>query len=607
MENPVEKTITSGPLFDALQEAIEPDEVDSAFILSDGVIKNASDVLGGVNHKASIDLYSSFSSIDPDSLPNKVLIAKSISGSKVSEEELTRGCGGLSSYNIDGDIKNLVISPPYSPTLLSEFFEGQETNSRCIITKTTDSVGRGFQILPTVPIVEEDSDSDIKVDITIDSPENCFFPKGSITQKEFDVDQDALQVFLEDCNDIDGFEGTLELAAMDYEAIGWGAIEVIRSRDMKVARINHVPASTIEALKGWRGFVEDRTNGAEDYRYYQPFGHKVVVSEEDPITGINEKIPYDPKKHGTLEASNDKLSWNLKDCDTGEDTEDFAKAATEIIWIRNRHSNTKYYGYSDVVPALGAVLGNMQIRKYFLNFFSHSAVPRYAIIVEGGKLSQPVMKSIAEYFNSEVKQNHYATLIVNVPSVRGEVKLRFERLDAGQKEGDFLKTEASNDQSIMVAHGVSAAIIGITEASELGSGKGLSQAEIYKDRIIVPRQKIWARVVNHIIRYGLGLCLVKLEFNPLDIRDEEARMRIATQYSDRGATTINEMRKEQGKEPMTGGDRLFIKTRAGEIIFVDAFADLAGDLGRVVPAVSAEISDGKKGKSQENSDSGQDT
>jgi hypothetical protein len=157
--------------------------------------------------------------------------------------------------------------------------------------------------------------------------------------------------------------------------------------------------------------------------------------------------------------------------------------------------------------------------------------------------------------------------------MRGEVKVRFEKLDTEQKEGDFLKTAESNRQAIMTAHGVSGAIIGITDTAELGSGKGLSQAEIYKDRVVVPRQHKWERIIEQLFKHGLGVQYVKLKFNPLDIRDREAEMRILTSYADRGAMSINDMRDAIGMPPIEGGNRAFVKSRSGQLVFVDGFDD----------------------------------
>jgi len=404
--------------------------------------------------------------------------------------------------------------------------------------------------------------------------------KQIVTQEEVDAEVQLVEDFIEDANEVIGFEGVLDRACMDYEGIGWSAIEVIRSVDMKVRRIAHAPAVRMRVLKGWKGFVEivsnDRSDGSTvyggKYVYYQPFGQKIVSKRKHPMTG--QYLPFDPAIDG--EVSPKTAQWNAIDRETGEPTADLSRAANEIIWIPRHHSGTIYYGYTDVVPALGWLLANVHIRDYLLQFFEHNTVPRYAIVIEGAKLADPVKKAISSYFSTHVKGKAHKTLIIPIPSMRGEVKIRFEKLDADSNEGSFQETKKNNAQAIMTAHGVSPAIIGIAEASELGSGKGLSQAEIYKDRIVTPSQRYWARKINRLFKIGQGTRLVSIKFNPLDIRDEKAEEEVLVGYMNNGCTTINEVRRRAGLgPPIPGGDRPFV-VLGNTIMFVDEMTEAMG-------------------------------
>lgn len=404
--------------------------------------------------------------------------------------------------------------------------------------------------------------------------------KRLVSQKEVDDETQIIEDFIEDANDVLGFEGVLDRACMDYEGIGWAAIEVIRSADMKVRRIAHAPAVRMRVLKGWRGFVEivshDRADGSTvyggKYIYYQSFGNKITSKRKHPITG--QFLPFDASIDGKVSPKTAR--WNVIDRETGAPTDDLSLAANEIMWVPRHHTNTIYYGYTDVVPALGWLLANVHIRDYMLQFFEHNTVPRYAIIIEGAKLSDPVKKAISSYFSTHVKGKAHKTLIIPIPSMRGEVKIRFEKLDADAREGSFQETKKNNAQSIMTSHGVSPAIIGISESSELGSGKGLSQAEIYKDRIVTPSQRYWARQLNRMFKIGLGTSLVALKFNPLDIRDEKAEMEVQTGFLFKGCTTINAVRRKCGLgPPVAGGDRPFL-VLGNTVMFVDEMTEAMG-------------------------------
>ena len=557
---------------------VTPDEniVSCAFFDSDGKMITSDQIHNVVLDSTLRGLSSPDAVVQSFNSASKAVSQKNVVGSNQSKNEIRQS-------TVFGPTPQMLnredsIAYPYPVEILQDLLEMEETHFRCCKVKATDSVNRGYQLKNSVPIKLDSS----FVDDADDEPSlNAATPiERSLYNNEYTLVKD----FIESCNEIDGFEGVLEMAAMDYEAFGWCAIEVVRSLDKKVRKIAHVPASRVQPLIGWKGFIEtvnddpDRTE-----MFYVPFGTKVVHKAIDPILNMEVVEPYDPKKHGDISSPN--VQFNLVDRKTGEPTDSFVNAANEIIWIKNNHPNTIYYGYTDVAPAIGAVVANIKIRNYFLQFFSHNAIPRYAVIVEGAKISPEVMKLIHNYFDSEIKKTSHSTLILNVPSMRGEVKVRFEKLDTEQKEGDFLKTSESNRQAIMTAHGVSGAIIGITDTAELGSGKGLSQAEIYKDRVVVPRQHKWERVIEYLFKHGLGVQYVKLKFNPLDIRDREAEMRILTSYADRGAMSINDIRDAIGMPPIEGGNRAFVKSRSGQLVFVDGFDD-AGAVAPEDPAAS---------------------
>lgn len=545
-----------------LQEnAIDPESeenvIEEVFITGDDRIASSRDLQKELIRK-------SMSCFDSDRIhqetQNSALldVMKSVEGSTQPEDEIGVNTQSLSLTK--------VVEPPYPPELLAAFLEVDATHFRCVKTKTVDAIGREYALEPTVNVVADNPEKN-----TYAFPKKRLVAEGieEVPQSSIQQEASVIKDFISDCNELIGFEGVLSRVCMDYESIGWGAIEVIRSADMKIRKIAHIPATRIRPLRGFYGFCEVLSDSK--YIYYQPFGCKIVSNETSPITG--RPVDYDPRLHGELSPAN--LNWKLIDRETGQPTADFSRSANEVIWITKHHSSTIYYGYADIVPALGDVLGNVHIRDFLLQFFEHNTVPRYAVIIEGAKLAKDVKDAIMQYFSQHVKGKAHKTLIIPVPSMRGEVKIRFEKLAADAQEGSFQETRKNNAQGIMTAHGVSPAIIGIAEASELGSGKGLSQAEIYKDRIVTPSQRVWEHHLNRLFRRGLGVQLVALKFNPLDIRDREAEKNVFLAYLDKGVMTINQVSKRLGMAPVIGGDRNFIMTGAGPI-FVDELTDAYG-------------------------------
>lgn len=531
--------------------------IEEAFITGDDRIASAADLQKEL-------IRGSMSCFDTDRIHREVQnsalldVMKSVEGSTQNVDELGQQYVSMAATK--------VVEPPYPPELLAAFLEVDSTHFRCVKTKAVDAVGREYSVEPTVNVVSDEQSSKL-----VDFADTLDTDVPQYTQSHVEHEADKVKSFIAGANDLIGFEGVLFRACMDYEAIGWAAVEVVRSADMKIRRIAHIPATRIRPLRGWRGFVEILSDNK--YVYYQPFGEKVCSGVQSMVSGRRQN--YDPKLHGEL--SPNTLHWHLIDKETGEPTDNFAKSANEVIWIPKHHPSTIYYGYSDVVPALGDVLANIHIRDFTLQFFEHNTVPRYAVIIEGAKLAKDVKDAIMHYFSQHIKGKAHKTLIIPVPAMRGEVKIRFEKLAADAQEGSFQDTRKNNSQGIMTAHGVSPAIIGIAEAASLGSGKGLSQAEIYKDRIVTPSQRVWEHHLNRLIRLGLGTNLVSIKFNPLDIRDREAEKNVFTSYLDKGVMTINQVAKRLGLAPVSGGDRNFIMTGAGPIFVDDLVAESSAD------------------------------
>jgi len=520
-----------------LSQTYDASVVDQAFIVGEEAISTLDIAKSSLAHSMlGFDASKIHHETDNSGLLD---VSKSIKESTQSLDEIGQQALGLTQ----------VVEPPYSPELLSSFLEVDETHYRSVQTKVSDSIGRDYALRSILPITAKDE-------------------SGTFSQEEVDIESSLVESYISRCNDILGFRGVLHRAAMDFEAVGWAALEVIRSRDMRINKLDHIPASRVRVLRGWRGFVE--AVGGGKVVYYQNFGEKVVSRRGESSSF------YDPAKDGTIPSTH--LEWNFIDRNSGETTRDFSKAANEVLWIPKHHSNTIYYGYSDVISSLGSILANVHIRDYLLQFFDHNTIPRYAIIIKGARASPDVLKAITEYFSTHIKGRAHKTLVIPIPTTRGTVEVTFEKLGSDSEEGSFQETRKNNAQAIMTSHGVSPAIIGVQDAANLGSGKGLSQAEIYKDRIIAPLQQYWARVLSRLFRLGLGVTKVVIAFDPLDIRDKEAEMRRYTQYLDRGVLNINQVLKLTGLgNPIPGGDRNFIRLSKG-IVFIDELEDLASQL-----------------------------
>lgn len=464
-----------------------------------------------------------------------------------------------------------IQEPPYDPKCFEKFLHLSEVHAKCVKVKVRDAIGRAYRIKSRHPVNTDN--------VAFDDDRGM-----SIREEDFQADVIKIINFIENCNLHEDFAEICFKVGMDSEAIGWGAFEVIREGSGKIARLQHLPATRLKVLSGFEGFVEElpSQSGSQSgrrYTYYQPFGQKFGKFIDDPFdlrTRPNKIFrPYNPEEDGALEVGNDGLTFNLVDKETGEPLKgkiqgNFKKAANEVLFIPKTHSSSIYYGYSDIVPAIGAIITNVHIRDYLLQFFEHNCIPRHAVIIKGAKVDDKFMELITDYFENKVKGSAHKTIILALTGFSNrDVEVEFKALTSGVKEADFINTRKANDQQIMTAHGIPPAILGINDAASLGSGKGLSQADLYKNRVILPLQLLWASRLNKLFRLGLGCMNSKIEFDPLDIRDSLQIAQTLNLLMVAGVLTVNEARRQLGIEGnLDGGDYAFIKSPPGNILKV---------------------------------------
>lgn len=472
--------------------------IDTAYIMGDGKVISAEQLLQSI-------------------APFAKEVQKSLDGS--TQQDAVDDTKGISQQD--------EVCPPYDPEHLAKFLDMDEIHFRCVVTKSTDSVGRGYSLE--------------KIDETKDA-------------KKFAEDKAEAEDFISNCNDVDGFTGVLTKAAMDKEGIGWGAIEIVRSLDKKIRRINHIPAKRVRVLKGWTGFVETTDTGKKIY--YVPFGQKLLsANRKNPVT--DKPAYFDPAKDGSFASA----KWSMKSSsDLNKTVSKLSESANEILFIPKFHPKSHYYGVPDIIPAIGSVMGNLNIQDYLLQFFDHNAIPQYAVIIKGAKLTKEVTNLIQHYFSQDIKGQNHKTLIIPLPTGGSEVEIEFKKLAEETKEGSFQQTRKNNQEAIMVSHGVSPAIIGIADAASLGSGKGQSQSENYKNRIVEPSQREWETLITELLfKKGLGIGTVQLLFNSLDLGDHTLVRQNVIEYVRYGIMTINEARKKAGiGPPIKGGDVAFV-------------------------------------------------
>lgn len=386
-----------------------------------------------------------------------------------------------------------VMRPTYNPLTLIRLLDLNTYHMRACQTKAHDTVGHGWHLVPAegVDNPSEEQAEQIRAQLSAGA--------GTSLTTE------------------------LRKAAYDYEAIGWGAIEITRQGydpDGPITAIRHIPAHTVRIDRHEQRILQSR------------HGRRVWFR----AAGIQQK------KY---------LNWN-----TGAWSDDLpmnARASEVLMW-NNHTPRNDYYGVSDVIPALGAIHGDLSRRDYNIAFFENFGIPSFAVFVTGdfdpGEVNadgkNEIDKKIESFFE-QINQNPHSALVMSIPTREdagtieesGSVEVEFKPLSVEQKEASFRMYRKDNRDEVLAAHAVPPYRAGIAEEGALGGTTAREATEIYKESVLAPRQERLESLFNEIVLAEFSDW--RFQLDRLDVSDEAHDLEMLRGLFEVGGVSPQEM------------------------------------------------------------------
>lgn len=392
----------------------------------------------------------------------------------------------LDYYGSDG-----IMPPLNNPQRMLNLLDINTYHNSCCKVKARDVAGSGYSIQP---MVEDPSE----------------------------MEREVIEEFLAPGENGNHLVDTLYQYRLDIEAIGFGALEVVRVdglADSAPQDVLHIAGHTMRRHADGNRFLQIRGNKKV---WYKKYGYNKDVHYK---SGVESRL-------GSLTARN---------------------RATEIIWDVNYSPKSSYYGVSDITPAIGTLSADYSRREYNRVFFENYGIPSYAVWVTGNfdpgdvdESGRSEMQRQIQEAMKELPKNPHSTLVMTLPSIDGEksdIQVQFEKLGTEVKEASFRLFRIDNRNEIIAAHGVPPYRVGVYETGALGGNLSESSTEIYKQSIVEPRQNKLESIINNLIlRDGFGITDWRVEFSELDTKDESHENNILSVLFDKGAITPNELR-----------------------------------------------------------------
>jgi PBSX family phage portal protein len=390
-----------------------------------------------------------------------------------------------------------VMLPPYNLDYLAKLYEVSPPHYSAVKAKVANIVGLGYDFILS-------PNAKMAVD-KIETEE-----KTKKMRARLEREKQKLFDWIASCNEEDDFIETLIKVWTDYEVTGNGYLEIGRTTTGSIGYIGHVPATTMRIRQRRDGFVQIISNKAV---FFRNFG--------------DQKTPNP----------------------VGSDTR-----PNEVIHIKKYSPTNGFYGVPDVVAAKAAVAGNEFATRFNLDYFENKAVPRYVIVIKGGKLSPAAERRITEFFQTSLKGKNHRTLYVPLPPDEQERKTSFEMkpVEAGTQDSSFNNYRKGNLSDILMAHRVPLSKVGLAEGVSLAVARDADKT--FKEQVCRPEQTIFENKLNKIIKEVTDVFLIHL--NELSLTDEDTQSKIDERYIRNQVVVPNEIRARKGLPGLDGGDKV---------------------------------------------------
>ena len=415
----------------------------------------------------------------------------------------------LENYSIKSDSKGLVQDvfgsdygeagiqmPPYNPDTLIRLPEYNVFHSAACKVKAWDIAGLGYVLKP------------------VEGQE------GQPDEEPLKSQHIVVDAFFKRCDPL-----TLYSAMLNYEQAGNCAIEIVREDPSDPHsppdQLVNLPAHTIRVHRDRKKFLQRRDVRVRWFK----------------AAGYQQDIHMDTGNEAALGALG-------------------ANAASEIMWFVNYTPRSDYYGIPDIIPAIGAIHGDMSRRDYNIAFFRNFGVPAYAVYISGNfdpgecdEHGKSDLQTAIENHFIELQRNPHSVMVLAVPTGgrAGDVSIEFKPLAVETKEASFRLYRADNRDEVIAAHRVPPYRLGISETGSLGGGTAAESTEIYKTSVIEPRQQVLEAAINKYILWpspeegGFGATGWKFEFADIDNADETHDADLLCKLFDKGAVSPNDI------------------------------------------------------------------
>jgi hypothetical protein len=243
---------------------------------------------------------------------------------------------------------------------------------------------------------------------------------------------------------------------------------------------------------------------------------------------------------------------------TGKPDAEFSR--DEIVYITmNPQGDIKNYGYG-LSPLEGVIMVATNILNadnYNGSFFEVGTLPPILVTL-GVNMAQSEVEAFRAYWKAEIEGKPWKTAFLGGVEKPEVLKLQ----DQTNKDMQFMQYQLWLARMMTAAYEISPQDIGITfdiNKAVAEVQREISKAKGYRTLLEIIKEAF----TQQIVWKQFGYTDLMFDWRDVDLVDAEVRARIFDIEGKMGAVSINEYRKDIGKDPIKGGTQPFILTAGG--------------------------------------------
>ncbi len=437
--------------------------------------------------------------------------------------------------------------PPVSLEGLEDLSHNEPMHYACIEAKAHAVGGQGYRIRPASELV-------------LSEPTVAQFRPREEAPDE--LQRDAVLAFLESSLPDFSFSETLIETHRDVEALGQGFIEVVRALDEGALPKALYPCKAISMriLADNTGYVQSRGGQYRVYSKYKAKGPRYFKveqggkyswqdSDREEQSGFRLHIGGWTERGSKEFVPGESLDV-LGMRSVGVTSPDTLYATNQMMMFRKGSTRDTLYGTSDIVAAQADALGAQYAALFNLDYFQNNAVPRMAVVVQGGEMSEEVEEKLESWL-AEQSAASVANSVVVLQVQDANTEVRFEKLGTvSLGDTDVDKYRQGTDEHIRFVHRVPLSVIA-------GGDQGAADF-IFNSQVVRPAQRMYETRINYMLREDFGITDWVVDIMVPDLMGEQQRATIYEILLRRGVVTIDEVRAVFGLAGIKGGDVAFI-------------------------------------------------